>query len=233
MKKHVKEQLKEFGEDLLSLEINTIVKDNITGRKMSGARLALIQIAKKYNVKLLQIDPELALAEGTLFGSPGSFREIQKSSDKKLGELKKLKCDEDNADLWMLYRIKNTSRTILNIFDGLKPWLLEKIKEDKNFWDEAQHILDNKSRLPFTANELSIIRKAWELGIEDIAIQTVVQLDGDVVTRIQPQYAKEINSGLRDVHNQGITTSIKFWKTLVELVQDFIKSIWKFVFPAR
>ena len=68
--------------------------------------------------------------------------------------------------------------------------------------------------------ELVIIRKAWELGVEEIAMQTIIQLDGDVVTRIQPKYAQEGNNILYKIHNQGIGVSVSFWKELVGIVKD-------------
>ncbi len=223
-------RLKDFAEDLLNLEINTIVKSNITGRKMSGARLALIQIAKKFNIKLRQLDPKHQLKEETKFGSPESFEEIKNSASININKYKDSESPEANANLWMLYRMKGTSKTILNLFKNLDPGLLKDLKDKHNFWDESKHIQDTKLRLPFSPEELGIIRKAWELGVEEIAMQTVIQLDGDVVTRVQPKYTGEIYKGLHDLHNQGITTSIKFWNTLVELVQNFVKSIWNKVF---
>jgi hypothetical protein len=223
-------RLKEFAEDLLNLEINTIVKDNITGRKMYGARLALIQIAKKFNIKLRQLDPAYQIATESLFGSPESFEEIKERASNKIRDYQKSDNREDNADLWMLYRIKGTSKTILNLFNNLKPELLKKLRGNKKFWDETKHINDIRTLLPFPPEQLRIIRKAWELGVEEIAMQTVIQLDGDVITRVLPKYANEKYNGLHNLHNQGITTSIKFWKILVDIVKEvigFIISLFK------
>ncbi len=111
-----------------------------------------------------------------------------------------------------------------NIFEDHKPDLLDRTNGNKDFHN-------NGLKLTFKTNELSIIRKAWELGTQEIAMQTVIQLDGDVVTRIQPEFMRGINKDLFDIHNQGVATSIKYWKTLVSLIQDFIKTIWKLMLP--
>ncbi len=232
MKKQLKDQFKNFFDDLLKLEINTIVKDCITGNKMSGARLGLIKIAKKYNRKLGLLDPDLKLGDEVLIGSPESYKEIYKKVTKKINSYKELKnpTEDDNANMWLLYRIKDTSKKILKMFCDLRkraPAIFEKIEDDKSFWNEDQN--NREIRLDFTTDELVIIRKAWELGTEEIAIQTVIQLDGDVTTRIQTKYAKKMYSGLNEVHNQGVATSIKFWKTLVGLVKDLVGSIFKLV----
>ncbi len=218
-------RLKEFAEDLLNLEINTIVKDNITGRKMYGARLALIQIAKKFNIKLKQLDPSYQIANEPLPGSPESFEEIKERAGNKIRDYQKIDSQEGNADLWMLYRIKGTSKTILSLFNNLKPELVQELRGNKDFWDEGKYIKDIRTLLPFPPEQLRIIRKAWELGVEEIAMQTVIQLDGDVVTRVQPKYTNEAYKGLHSLHNLGITTSVKFWKTLVDIVKDVIQFI--------
>ncbi len=247
-----KEQLKRFGEDLLNLEINTIVKDNITGRKMYGARLALIQIAKKFNIKLRQLGcsrpkedemksdkPESfeeykdrvgnKKANESLLGSLESFKDINDRARTKISSYQGFDKQEGNADLWMLYRIKGASKTISNLFENLKPNLLKELKGNAKFWDETRHEENIRRLLPFPPEQLRIIRKAWELGVEEIAMQTVIQLDGDVVTRVLPKYAKEEYNTLHNLHNQGITTSIKFWKTLVDIVKDVVHFIISFI----
>jgi len=216
-------RLKEFAEDLLNLEINTIVKDNITGRKMYDARLALVQIAKKFNIKLTELVNAHKLPEGVLPGSPESFKVIKEIAKDKIDKYKEIDNPDDKADLWMLYRIKDSSKTILSLFEDIKGRQGKSF--NNNFWDESKSVKDIRAWLPFSPEQLGLIRKIWELGVEEIAMQTVIQLDGDVVTRVIPKYANEKHKGLHDLHNQGITTSIKFWKTLVDIVKDVITSI--------
>jgi len=218
-------RLKYFAEDLLTLEINTIiVKDKITESKVFHPRQALIEIANDYSGKLSKLGCTFEGKMKTFPGSPESFDEINMRAKCKICEYKASGSKVDKAKLWMLYRIKSTTRSILNIFDGHKPGLLDRANDNKELWD-------NELRLPFKTDELSIIRKAWELSTEEIAMQTVIQLDGDVITRIQPKYTKEINNGLREIHNLGVETSIKVWKTLVSTVLDFVKTIWKLISP--
>ncbi len=219
------DRLKYFAEDLLTLEINTIIaKNKINVSKLFQPQQALIEIANDYIGKLDDLDSTIEVKDEILFGSPGLFDEINKSSAEKINEYKASAFLEDKADLWMLYRIKSTTRSILNIFESHKPGILDRTEDNDLLWN-------NELQLPFKTDEVAIIRKAWELGTLEIAMQTVIQIDGDVVTRIQPDYAKEINNSLRDIHNQGVTTSIKFWKALVSLVNDFIKTIWELVLP--
>ena len=39
--------------------------------------------------------------------------------------------------------------------------------------------------LPLESYEIVAVRKIWEIGTESVVMQTIAQLDGDIVTRIQ------------------------------------------------
>ena len=82
-------------------------------------------------------------------------------------------------------------------------------------------------------DQLALLRKIWEIGLDEIAMQTVVQLDGDVVTRILGKYAQEDFAILHKLHHQGVSTALGFWKDLVGLVKDFFEDIVQFVIPSR
>lgn len=60
------------------------------------------------------------------------------------------------------------------------------------------------------------VRKIWEVRVEHVAMQSVVQLDGDIVTRVQDYYASADCAWLHDLHRQGVGTSIAMWHHLVE-----------------
>jgi hypothetical protein len=68
----------------------------------------------------------------------------------------------------------------------------------------------------FSGDEIVTIRKVWELGTETIVSQTVVQLDGDVVTRINEASPFADDQVLRDFHREGVATALSHWNALVE-----------------
>lgn len=51
--KHLQNQITKIAQDLTHLEINVIIKPNLTARKMPSPRHALIDIAEKYHMKLM------------------------------------------------------------------------------------------------------------------------------------------------------------------------------------
>jgi hypothetical protein len=77
--------------------------------------------------------------------------------------------------------------------------------------------------LPLRDQELVLIRKVWELGTEVIAMQTIVQVDGDVITRLNPDFMdEEAYPRLHDYHNQGVNIALQHWASLVNVARELI-----------
>jgi hypothetical protein len=72
--------------------------------------------------------------------------------------------------------------------------------------------------------ELMSIRKIWDIGTEEIVMQTVIQLGGDVVTRLNSAYAAQRDQPLVSIHDGSVSTSISTWNKLVETVGAFFES---------
>ena len=222
-----KENIRNIAEDLLNLEINTILSDNIEGIKMPDPRHALMDIAKTYDTKLVALGVSRK-PDHNDYGGLDAFDQLRSRANEKITDLEKKGkelTDEDRADLIILSRIKDKSDQIKGIFIAKN---IEKWKEGLT----RDEINADKYPLPLNPNELVLIRKTWELGTEEIAMQTVVQLDGDVITRIQRSYAtsSDVNDKIRLLHNEGVSRSISFWKDLVGIVGDFFNSIVKVFF---
>ena len=74
------------------------------------------------------------------------------------------------------------------------------------------------------------VRKLWELGLETIAIQTIIELDGDVTTRIQPQYSTDDNATLHKLHHSSVDLSYNYWLSLIKLIGEVFNTVLKNVF---
>lgn len=222
MSNGIKEQIQNLAKDLLNLEVITIIKPSITGRKMPAPKTALAEIGRKYNIKLVELDREVKLAAGVQWGSYEAFAQILDTTSAEIREFKaKIKAlqkveqdlsPKQKSDLWMLYRIKTMTQAIQKLYKKQADGSLE--------FEPA-------------ADNLVLIRKAWELGVEEIAMKTVIQLDGDVITRVQERYATEEHATVHKLHNIGVSTSLEFWKTLVDIVESFITSLVKLIFPKK
>ncbi len=72
--------------------------------------------------------------------------------------------------------------------------------------------------LKLSSGQIVMIRKAWEIGTEQIVLQTVIQLDGDVTTRISKDLITRPNNEIIfQIHNKSISTSTAFWANLVKV----------------
>ena len=168
-----------------------------------------------------------------------------------LSEKQKEDRQELDAEISMLYRIKDKSDQIKGIFntkcieylrgegelgETIDPKdttaMCELVPEDSpkkkfltNLLTRTEIEFYQEEPLPMNPDQLALLRKIWEVGTTEIAMQTVVQLDGDVVTRILRKYADEDYTILHKLHDEGVSTAIGFWKDLVGLVKDFFESI--------
>jgi len=128
--------LKTLAEDLLSLEINTIVKADMTGNKMpANRREAFLKIYKTYNVKLIELQYRepiiwrssglmgfLELRERARFGIKAMTYQLEKA-----GELDAEERQAFKEKLIMLQRIKSQCEQVITVFIQLaEEYLLQR-----------------------------------------------------------------------------------------------------------
>jgi hypothetical protein len=80
------------------------------------------------------------------------------------------------------------------------------------------------AELPLSADEMITLRKAWEIGVETVVMQTVVQLDGDIVTRIQTGRETAANKSIHDLHRQSVESALAHWQFLGKTLAEFLTS---------
>jgi hypothetical protein len=217
-------RLENLLNDLFSLEINTIFKQGMTATKMPNAAHALIDIARDYALGLNRLDPatwEELPDKVSHDDSEETFDQLRTraaeaaravqglSRDAKVAEKETPANlnDAEQANLLLLCRIRDTS-------DQLKGLVPKGTSFNRQTADNELIPLDDRQRL--------VLRKAWELGTEQVVMQTVVYLDGDVITRIRPDLAEGNRRDLLDVHQKGVDTSMAFWRHLVDVVRSIV-----------
>lgn len=70
----------------------------------------------------------------------------------------------------------------------------------------------------FQPTEIIQIRKAWDIGVEIILMQTVIQLDGDVLNRFQAGMDGPEKSQLHALHASAVDLSFRYWRGLIDAV---------------
>lgn len=70
--------------------------------------------------------------------------------------------------------------------------------------------------LPLTPAELITVRKVWEVGVEQILMQTVAQLDGDMVTRVDLASLAASKGLVQQLHRSALDTALTHWQFMFQ-----------------
>ncbi len=247
---------KNIFDDLLTLEVNVVLKPGMTARKLPEPVQALLDVLGDYDNWLSVFaarlnpawtqyradasrtrPPELPArtlsrvwGEGGLIAavpySPvceGDATEVTEEAFDKLREqartaelMHRLLLNEgrfpggDDGSGIILKRIYRNC-------DQIKGVLSRQASADA--MPAAQDLTRNATGarvLQLSADDVLIVRKVWEVGTETIAMQTVAQIDGDVVTRIQEARATLADRPIHDLHREAVGNAMKHWQFLVE-----------------
>lgn len=252
--------MREIGRDLLSIEVNTIEKPNLTALKMPVLPHALLDIAETYIGMLTQkldltsfwdlprqlrpewhpefnrCDEKVEWRRFKIATGPETFDKLRWVAARSMAaddavpeDLRRFKPSERV----ILYRIRRNCDQLKNIIYDLQKenswrvWLDEKntrlnlLKEDMRY----QKI----DRLP--VDYATALRKIWDMGVENVLMQTIIQIDGDVITRIQAGMEATKQELILNVHQCGIDVSLKHWKTLFDIVKQIVGSLSDLFLP--
>ncbi|MEH0154538.1 hypothetical protein V6R21_10365 [Limibacter armeniacum] len=151
----------------------------------------------------------------------------------------------------LLARIESQSSNIIGIFKIRRKRFSEQIElAQEGFSSQATLPAETSNELlPFTSqlsshlwnNDLSlrdinkvedmdlapdnitVIRKAWEIGTQQILLQTVIQIDGDVTNYMTNHFIslpEDIRSIALNLHNDATNEATKQWSTLFKTVSQ-------------
>ena len=252
----VLESLKQTARDLTTLEINTIVKHSMTARKMPPPGHAIRDIAAAYTDKLqvaLQIplatpfteqDPregEVSHVEqwkqewverGTLKCDDDTFRSLRRAAYRILEDCREL----EERDRVIVERIKRNADQIRALLRNLGKRLRLRLNSNDNFLGcNRRQLLERETKLGrhpqphLHPDEMGLVRKIWDIGVEEVVMQSTVSLSGDVINRIQSGLGTQEAAMLLEFHREGIVSGTRMWKliaeTLVSMTGGFAKLI--------
>ena len=233
--------VRRVASDLLTIEVNTIIKPCMTARKMPPPPVALFDIVDNYSDYLAQsgqlVDDNAVLAELDL-SSPrtngrDSFARVLHNAEFLEEHFSRQEFDDSeeddkrNARVVILRRISHYSHLILNILHDLEVQYTSPSGFD--FWDASHADLyshyNEAMEISIDPHYASLIRKSWDMGVEQVVMQTVIQLDGDMISRIQKGYEKEEFHGLQQLHLATCRMGVETWETMTRLVIHFVGKI--------
>ena len=75
-----------------------------------------------------------------------------------------------------------------------------------------------------------LVRKAWDIGLEEVLFQTVIQVDGDVVVRVAEMPDTESRTFMATLHRTAVDDGLKQWHLLFKVVGDLVSGIGQWLF---
>lgn len=184
---------------MLSLEVNTIVKEGMSATRMGSPQEALDDIAACYSSWIRKHSGH----PGTV-PSPVTASYFQDTLAVEAGNVKAI---TDSAGVAVIAtRIQRSSLALSKKFGAL-------LANDPD------------------PDELVQLRKVWEIGTEEVVMQTVLWIDGDATQRIHPAYVDKKHEQLLGIHAASVTASLSYWKSLGEIVMSLFRSAWSELKP--
>jgi hypothetical protein len=123
-------------------------------------------------------------------------------------------------DTNLLERMKTNSDQFISIFARLNQDQREPLRltrSENNLQPPAVELLPE---------HLIVVRKAWELMLDEVIMQTTIQIDGDVLTRIRRGLMTDPDGPTAiKLHDKAVATSTAFWGKLVEILGGAIKGL--------
>lgn len=228
-------RFQQLADDIFALEINTILKDTITATPWPGPGHGLLDIASEYQAKLIEIQQQLAAREpalaelaelaelrrrsendGTNVASHARFDALRTWAKALCPALERARAGHgDDAALRataMIHRIRDNSDQIKGVFEALR---LTDLQISRHTAGDLE--------LPLREQDLSTVRKVWEIGTEEVVMQTVIHLDGDVMLRVRPDFAGVAGKPVLDLHHTSVQTSVGFWQAMVGVIGSALR----------
>lgn len=251
--------MREIGRDLLNIEVNTIEKPNLAALKMPVLPHALLDIAETYIGMLTQkldlapfwdlprqLRPEwqpefnrggenVEWKRFKITTGPETFDKLRWVAARALAADDDVPVDQrrfEPSERVILYRIRRNCDQLKNIIYDLrkenswKVWLDENTRLSLLREDMRYQKID---RLP--VDYATTVRKIWDMGVENVLMQTIIQIDGDVITRIQAGMEATKQELILNVHQCGIDVSLKHWQTFFDIVKQIAGSLTELFLP--
>jgi hypothetical protein len=99
------------------------------------------------------------------------------------------------------------------------------VKRDEILTLHAETGADRPAIPPAPPEEMTVIRKIWDIGTDTIVFQTVQQLDGDVIFRVRRGLDLTKQQALLEAHQQACNVAMSYWRSMFELIAALISGL--------
>lgn len=222
-------------DDITTLEINTIIKDGMTAAHQPESiedtlRLLFVRYIRRMNMIINKygFNDSFFFKESTTVESfhrkLKDFRKFLLPSDTKP------ETRIDDEDYIRLLRMLSFCEYLEMKSDRKDPRNCIKIKPYADNLGDNIYTLDmsdtGRYRLIMDVRDRVKIKRMYDLGTESIVLQTRFGIDGDVVTRIGEEFAKQPKDIVLKIHDKQTNLTVNYWKSLVTLIKDFVSELF-------
>ncbi|MCS7004877.1 MAG: hypothetical protein NZM38_06075 [Cytophagales bacterium] len=90
--------------------------------------------------------------------------------------------------------------------------------------------------MELSPEEITLIRKVWEIGTQQVLLQTVIQIDGDITSYIATpllEMNQYLQSIILNIHNDAVATSTRSWSALFNTIMSIAGKTFDRIFKSK
>lgn len=215
-------------DDLTHLEINTIVKFGMTGAEQPDTIEEIVaKLVLKYRAKLENI---LKKNDVVYTVKAEAHTNVQTFHD----ELILLQTHMDQNDI----RLDESDYILYLRFLSFCVWIDSKqssIKvvnkeshsghDDKRVYHVDLTKYDQYTFEDLSPKDIAKIKRLYDLGTETVVLQTRFSINGDIITRIEEEFANASRKTVMELHEKHTNMSLGYWERMVNLAVNVIKEM--------
>jgi len=224
---------------LLNIEINTILRDNMTAEPMPPLPHALLDIAGDYSSELCALGVDLAVYFTAAPADPSTITLAWADNPSSVSDLLTVSADTFDRLRWaaknaskaqghealritqakriLLDRIVNNCDAIKEMFKRLDPSTAQFIGKTRA---QLVGITIRRGSYAVQVDDLIALQKMWDIGVEEIVAQTLVHVTGDITTRVREPLGQPGSEKLFTIHRQSIDVSVACWHYLLDVIRE-------------
>ena len=252
-----KDKFQVFVEDITTLEVNSMVVNSISGRIMPRETAAFVEIISAWVFQMEQLlqalnirnytdIEEIKLDIDNKTDEQRSFFDAVAKWNTQKSDFFEEFVEKESPIKNLSIRLAGNSLKCLLDYQAMG-YLYKKIakkiriKSDKDYYTaELFRLLRTQTRVncllhmfandQVAARDKYELRKLWELKGGFIYAQHSIQLDGDIISRInrkmlRDKQTKALTFDLLDFHRNNVEIAIKNWQFLVKTIVEVGKAI--------
>jgi len=214
-------EISKFLEDLTHLEINTIIKDGMLSTPPPSTLNEIVfAIFSLYKEKLILILTWQKYQNIAINNTTDSFKKLHNILSDLTQDFTQKNIRLDTKDYILFLRI-------VSFCDYLKSTKNLILFNDTPLYDlSVSELLNKSSEITAPIKDRVKLHRIYDLGVEHVVMQTRFSLDGDVVTRIEKDFAASPQNTIIEIHNKQINLSVNYWKSLIGLAKNLISELF-------